>query len=202
MNPRFIVFEGLDGVGKSTAARAFARSTGSVLLQTPPRALSVLREEVDREMAHAPEARQLFYAAAVVSASEKARRHISLGRSVVVDRYWFSTLAYGRAIRGSEMDLSVIESVLLRPTHTVWLEASRTERARRLGLRGHVTGGDHLSLDPATDSAVRREYGRLLETALAGEVVSVETDGCGPRDVLKRIQMALDGRGRELFRCA
>lgn len=98
--PLFIVFEGVDGSGKTTQSQVLATTLGAVLTREPGATLlgAVLRREVlSPDVAEPPTART----EALVMAADRAQ-HVDLvirpalrdGQSVVCDRYVGSTYAY------------------------------------------------------------------------------------------------------------
>ncbi len=107
---RLIVFEGPDGVGKSTLALWFAdqlRETGtdSVLLSFPGREPGTLGHHV-YELHHNPPrfgiedlasaSLQLLHVAAHIDAIERRIKPLlASGKTVVLDRFWWSTYVYG-----------------------------------------------------------------------------------------------------------
>lgn len=146
MSAPFIVLEGLDGVGKTTLARALAQSLGGVLLDTPGASLRLLRREILDGLGPHQTARCLFYAATVLVVGTEARRIADAGTPVVVDRYWLSTRAYALA-RGVTMGFDDIESTVPRTDVTVLLTLDEVERCRRLEVRG-PTAADRETMDP------------------------------------------------------
>jgi dTMP kinase len=90
----FIVIEGLDGVGKSTIAKALAAEIDAVILTTPGDKFSRIRNELELIYKDSPQARQLFYMSTVVTAANDVRELIAKGKNVIVDRYWLSTQVY------------------------------------------------------------------------------------------------------------
>lgn len=133
--PVFIALEGMDGTGKSTLARALAEALDAKLLRTPAQALSTVRPTIDTALAPSAVATQLFYASTVALASAEADSLLAAGRSVVVDRYWASTLAYA-ACRERCVDLGSVARTLRSPDLTVYLSTDEGVRARRLVRRG------------------------------------------------------------------
>lgn len=88
--PRFIVFEGLDGAGKSSCARRTAELLDAEYLTTPSHKLRKYRNEVVDSFGSCQEAIQFFYFATVLAASAEAKSCLDDGRSVVLDRYFLS----------------------------------------------------------------------------------------------------------------
>lgn len=119
--PAFIVFEGLDGSGKSTCARLLADTIDAEYLTTPSPDLRAYREDVIASFAGCQEANQLFYLATVFATSANARDLIGEGRPVVLDRYFLSTQAYA-AFRGTVLDLDQVAKDLLPADITVFLD--------------------------------------------------------------------------------
>lgn len=167
------MIEGLDGSGKSTLARQIAVHLDAVLLATPGDALQSIRAPFHLAVAEDPDAMVLFYAASCVRMGREARRIADSGRSVVLDRYLASTLAYGRA-RGSALNLRDVVSIAPVPDVTVLLSIDELERRRRLQARG-ANPYDLETLNEGFARVVREEYQRLLRGRTGGRLV--ESDG-------------------------
>jgi thymidylate kinase len=177
--PRAIVLEGLDGCGKSTLLPLLARATGAVVIATPPIEWRAFRAQLDSSVADSPRARAALYAATVLLASDRARAALAVGRSVVIDRYWLSTLAY------NEVDgLAPLETGLVRPDVTAFLDVPTDERARRLCARGAgATPEDVRTLDPAFAFRLRELYLRLADHPLAGRMLIMDAAGRQPSEL-------------------
>ena len=102
---RFIVFEGLDGSGKSTQARMLARHLAaqgaSVHLTAEPteRAIGrLVRQALRRDFCTDSRALALLYAADrsdhLSDPEDGILAHLSRGGTVISDRYFYSSLAY------------------------------------------------------------------------------------------------------------
>lgn len=133
---RFIVLEGLDGVGKSTLARILASRLDAQFMSTPGDSFKDIRGLAIAAFGDDQLARALFYTATVSCEGRKARTTVIQGRSVVMDRYWASTVAYAKA-RGVSANLDALGSHLVPPDITVLIileEATRLERLRQRGM--------------------------------------------------------------------
>lgn len=170
MSPSLIVFEGLDGVGKTSLSKHVAAQLGAHWMSTPDASLRSTRAMIDAAMCDDPIALQLFYAATVSWASTRARALIDSGTPVVIDRYWASTVVYG-GLRGRSVALDDVRATLLRATLTVWVDVSEELRCERLRQRG-ATAADNATL--LQGRALREAYARTLSDALHGDVLIID----------------------------
>ena len=177
MRPIFVVIEGLDGSGKSTLAAELARHLGAEHLTTPMATLpSSARRDAETMCAHAPLARMLFYASTVVAASEHVRRLLAAGRSVVMDRYWLSTLTYHR-VMGAPTRLAEVEAALEPAQWTFFLDVSAEVRRARLHARGALADHDRLTLQPGVGEEIAGLYRRFgAEIRVAGRFTPIDAD--------------------------
>lgn len=155
MMPHFIVIEALDGVGKTTLTTTLAQRLGAVATNTPGDTLREVSGRVLQGLGPNQEARCLFYAASVLAAGGRALKLVEGGVSVVMDRYWLSTIAYARA-RGVTESFREIEALVPTPDLTVLLTLDESARRARLGGRG-LTSADRETLDPTFRERVLRE---------------------------------------------
>lgn len=155
-NPsRFIVLEGLDGVGKSTLANKLAEQLGAQFMSTPGDRFKAIRSPVMEAFGEDQLAKALFYAATVSSEGRKARSIVDQDRSVVMDRYWASTLAYAKA-RGVSANIDALESDLIAADITVLITLDENTRLKRLQQRG-MTAEDLETINAEFKQAVMRE---------------------------------------------
>jgi len=173
--PPLVVFEGLDGTGKSTLAAHVATRLGAVLLASPPAAVRPFRAAADEAFPRDSASATLFYAASVLRVAEELEGHRALGLPVVLDRYWLSTRAYARVL-GVDLQLPEVERLLPRATLTVFVTAPDEVRAARLASRG-MCAHDRDSLVPANANALDTAYRDLLRRPLAGRVLRLENVG-------------------------
>jgi dTMP kinase/UMP-CMP kinase 2 len=174
-----VVFEGLDGVGKSTVARATALRLGAVLLQTPERSRADERREVDRRYARRPNARTRWYAQSVARVSRDIETWLARGQAVVVDRYFLSTMVYGRQ-RKATVDLEPYARGLVVPCLTVMLHARPEVRAARLASREHRSSEDQRTTHPEIAAALEHGYRSAGTHRVAGRVLWLDASDASP----------------------
>lgn len=173
----FIVIEGLDGVGKSTIAKALAKKIDAAILATPGDEFHNIRNDVELIYQDNYQSRQLFYMSTVVRVSEQARELINKGKNVIVDRYWLSTQVYHQWKSGNNhFVFPDIEKSVLTPDVTLYLQLPLKQRKKRLLSRSDNTEEDNLTIDEATDIELNNLYLHYSETSIAGHWVSVNTD--------------------------
>lgn len=196
--PLFIVVEGLDGAGKSTAARALAAELAAVELKTPGAELAPLRSEILRSLARSPLATTLFYATAVAAASQQVMEYRAAGKPVVMDRYLLSTCAYGQVVRSSHYPAGLLDelsSCLVPADLTVYLYASCERRRERILARGFMVEEDRLSFELEVAERLHAAFGRLAEHRLAGRWLAIDTSACDVAGVVAQIMQGLAGWG-------
>lgn len=196
--PLFIVVEGLDGAGKSTAARALAAELAAVELKTPGAELAPLRGEILRSLARSPLATTLFYAAAVAAASQEVTEHRAAGSHVVMDRYLLSTCAYGQVIRSSQCPPGLLDELarcLVPADLTVYLYASRECRRERILARGHMVEEDRLSFELEVAERLHAAFGLMAEHRLAGRWLAIDTSACDVTGVVAQVMQGLASWG-------
>ena len=186
--PRFIVIEGLDGSGKSTLAVELARRLGAEPLTTPMTTLpSAARRDAEGMCGGDPLARMLFYASTVAAASTYVRGALAAGRSVVMDRYWLSTLTCHRVL-GAVTELADVEATLTPAHLTVFLDVSTEIRRARLHARGALQAHDRMTLQPGIGEEIAslyRSYGRRLQ--VAGRFEVIEADHVSVEDLVGEV---------------
>lgn len=141
----FITFEGIDGSGKTTQARALNRnllkSGHPVLLTQEPRGTPLgkrLWTVLTRSPDLSPEAELLLFAAARVEhVTQVIGPALAKGITVICDRFIDSTMAYQGYGRGLPSQLvekvNTIATVGFRPTRTFLLDLPAEENLRRQG---------------------------------------------------------------------
>jgi len=144
---RLIVLEGLDGVGKTTQARLLAahlRGQGLAVVLTKEPTEGLFGQEIRRLREHgrdhvsAVQEFALFLADRLEHVREVIGPGLTAGKIIIVDRYYYSSMAYQGA-RG--LDPAVIAAHhahwLPEPDLVLLLEAPPAVRQQRWLARGH-----------------------------------------------------------------
>lgn len=140
MEGTFIVFEGIDGAGKSSLA--------SLLAERIPREVVLTAEPSDGWVADAlkraceegdPILESLLFVADRAHHSKRIRKWLDEGKVVICDRYYASTLAYQSASLGEEMMdwlRAINEKVIIEPDVTILLDIDPPISLARITDRG------------------------------------------------------------------
>ncbi|AWY01096.1 hypothetical protein A8139_14740 [Marinomonas primoryensis] len=173
-----IVIEGLDGVGKSTIAKALSTRLNADFLSTPDPSLREARKIIDKEYDDTPLARQLFYTSSVVHLSEKIKHLKEQGKVAVVDRYWLSTQVYHSwKCGGLHFQLSEVVNQIQQPDFTVYLTLPLSIRNARLQSREDNSIEDELTLSKDTDRWLDSAYQLFKTTKIAGHWIEIDASG-------------------------
>lgn len=141
---KFIAIEGLDGVGKSTLARGLAEKLEGKYMNTPGTALTECRAVIMDAMGDDQLGRALFYASTVSAQGRRALAEVNDGFTVIMDRYWPSTVAYAKA-RGVEVDLDMLTPGFVTPDLVVLITLNEQVRRSRL-IQRYMTPEDQETL--------------------------------------------------------
>jgi thymidylate kinase len=138
-----VVFEGLDGTGKSRLAELLCAREGFVCRRTPDPAFAQLRQLVH----DLPRTALLMYLSACAYAIEGSAGRRDAPARLVVDRYAFSSVVQFGWVTGLPAGdcielLDRVRSVLPAPQLTVLLVAERSVRLARLQARDDRGLGD------------------------------------------------------------
>ena len=188
-DPGFFVFEGLDGVGKSTVAEAFADEIDAVYLESPGPGISEIREYVDREE-HSKQTQFLMYMASNSAVSDQVEAHLSEGEDVVLDRYYPTTVVYNEADEledpGRWQKLAT-EFDLIEPDQMFYLWADRETRIERKSGRNE-TGSTGKDADILGPQKAEQEYEKAVERYDMTRIEAVD----GVENVVENIMMEAD----------
>lgn len=205
--PLYIVLEGVDSCGKTTQSMMLADVLGAQLTREPgstaigQKLREILLDPSNRAITPLTEL-LLMNADRVQNLSEKVKPSLSLGRSVVSDRSFVSTLAYQGIVRGLDFDLALqvceiaIEGV--RPDIVILLDIDMEQVRARRG-RGQHDSTDRFEqeadefrekLITAYREITRRVQGiRFVWVDARGSTNEVHTSILG---IVKQLQKELD----------
>jgi thymidylate kinase len=164
-----IVFEGLDGVGKSTVVQGVVNHLNAKLMRTPSPFLKEARRQCS---ALSPNAEEALFDLGNVMASEEMRQDES--HAMVCDRYVISTEARRFATQhGDSPSLFGALSSWTWPEHLfestlcVHLCLQEDERKKRVRHRGEMTPDEErLEVDPRYRAALLMAYSELCDITL------------------------------------
>ena len=180
-NPVFVVFEGLDGSGKSTIARLVAEKLNAKFITTPDEEIRKYRPAIIKSFSRNQEAAHLFYMSTVFNASRIADEYLAEGFSVVLDRYYLSTQAYA-SFRGSKLDLTDLEQMLRPADLTVYLDVLLNIRKERLSARG-TSPEDRETLTAKSDRQLREEHFGRICLPVTGKTQLLECSDQTPEEI-------------------
>lgn len=151
----FISIDGLSGSGKTTMTFHLANKFGGLYMKSPPRPLDIIRTEVDNAMD--PTARVLYYLSGIVQQGKDIEQEL-LHRSVVIDKYIYTTLAYARSIDIPAVVPPFIK--LLKPDFSFYMVTSDELRMQRIKARdGNLSyRGSHML---QYEQQVHHEFSKL-----------------------------------------
>ncbi len=171
---RFIVFEGIDGVGKTTQSKLLADNLQKegfpVLLTVEPGGTSfgryikkILTEQPDLH----PTTRLMLFMAARRENVALVREALSAGTHVICDRFLWSTLAYQGSMgvsTGLIRSAHALVSDGLAPDCTVYLDMDP-----ELAIARSVARGETLSVFESTPGLMKKIRTSYLELAFSSK---------------------------------
>lgn len=184
--PVFLVFEGLDGVGKTSCAKVTSELLDAHFMTTPTATMRKYSDQIIKSFKGNQEAAQMFYLSTVLAASDEVKSHLAKGRSVVLDRYFLSTQVYAE-FRGSALDVDEsVGKVLQPPDWTVFLEASLNVRKSRVLSRGSSASDDE-TLTEHANNLLLNGYKRRMHLPVAGKNMRMDTSSLGVLEIAQKI---------------
>lgn len=185
----FIVVEGPDGVGKGTQVAmliAWLVRLGFDVWETrePTDGLygRRIRKILDKQEPM-PEATnfQMLYTEDRVQHVLEILEHLRLGQTVVCDRYFYSTFAYGGASGADVERLRQANSEFPTPRMMLWLNLDSQSARARMEERGIL---DEHDKDLSFQDRLQQEYCRIVDEF--PEAIEIDAAG-SPEEVHQRI---------------
>ena len=174
----FIVFEGVDGAGKTTQVRLLAerlQGTGYevVCLKEPTEGpwgqkLRHLAQHGRQEISPAMEL-EWFLQDRREDVEHNIQPALARGQIVVLDRYYFSTIAYQGALQLNPEEIRVRNEAFAPPPDLVFLlhlpAAQGLQRVKQRGTLSHFERLDYLERVAAIFAAMNFPYLRRIDAA-------------------------------------
>ncbi|MFI2204724.1 hypothetical protein ACH47Z_28830 [Streptomyces sp. NPDC020192] len=153
------MLEGLSAVGKSTVSPLLAERLDATLIPTLLPEFETVRKGVDRTRLVMP--RLHFWMMTNYAVSETVREHVRSGQDVVVESYFYRTLATHAALGASQLP-EINWDHALAPDMTVLLTVDEPVRQERLAERERQHGLSYWSRREESNVEVtRRTYEAL-----------------------------------------
>mgnify|MGYP004666494755 CR=1 FL=1 len=200
---KFIVFEGIDGSGKSTQIRLLAErlnKNGTKCIETREPTDSPVGSLIHQIMTGRMSADNrviacLFAADRVdhlLNETDGILEKINSGITVISDRYYFSSYAY----HGVDMDMdwvintNSVSSDILRPDATIFMDISAKTAMERI-----TSGRDHIELYEKEErlNAVREKYFEAFEMLKNDEKVNIVDASKSAEDISEEIWNIVSG---------
>ena len=196
---RFIVFEGIDGAGKTTQIERLAarlRAEGRRVLVTAEPTVSVsggllrdalggLQKRTACEMAAMFVLDRIFHNVSPGGIEET----LAAGHDVISDRYYYSSMAY----QGSQTDAAWVRDMNLncpeirRPDLCIFLDLSPEESLARIAKERTKT---EIYEKKEILESVRRRFLEVFETT-DDKVAVIDTTGCSIEEVTSKVDEAM-----------
>ena len=188
---RFIVFEGIDGSGKSSTLAAVAaalRKEGREVVETREETPSETGQWVKRSIAEKwdPLATSFLFAADRARHVEEIERHLEAGRTVLCDRFMHSTLAYQSVTLRNRMKDPVTFLRRLHdgwcptPDHVLFFRADPAKSVERVRKRGQTAPYEQVAflqnVQNAYESLAKAEKGLFHVLDAERDLVAVSMD--------------------------
>jgi len=176
MSNKFIVFEGLDGSGKTTLSRMYydwllKQGIDAVLITNGyPMIDSALRElKSDRTHYDIRAHFLLALSNSIMTYKTEIEPNINNGKVVILDRYYFTTLAYNIALGLNENWAKNVALIIPKPDQVIFCNASMNKLLER-----KIQKFEDIELGFSTDpnrrasfinyqSSVRYQYNKLIK---------------------------------------
>ncbi|MBT4824203.1 AAA family ATPase [Candidatus Woesearchaeota archaeon] len=185
--PGVIVVEGLDGVGKSTAAKSLAERLNADYVASPTKEFAKLKDVFDNESA--PLERFFFYLISNYSLSKQVMKRDN-SKPLIIDRFVLSTITYHNALMNEDTSKYVRWDKLLNPEIMFHLVADEETRISRMNIRGELSRTDVIFEE-------NRTLGRRIESefeSYRNAYIEIDTTRLNPQEVVDRMHKELKNR--------
>jgi len=185
---KFINFEGLDGTGKTTLAKEYAKRYRGIYYYTPPEQIRDIRPFVDNS--NDALIKYLYYMMGNAVASQEIRILLKTS-DVIADRYIYTTIAYHSVLFGR--DIKIPEGLFL-PDLIIRVTASWEvieKRIKERKIKNPFEEIDHLK-------KVAEKYDKIFEGL--NNVIRIDTTNKKPNESLDEISEKLSTHTGHMFK--
>ncbi len=157
-----IVFEGIDGCGKETQIKLLReKNPDSVVFKYPTKSFQMLNDYLERKLELSPKSLFLLFLSDIANEQELVRVAMDSGKTVILDRYVFSTISYELADIHFPQAKKIVEGLgFLKPDKVILLdippEVSQERKMKQKKLDRYEENREYLS-------RVRANFLRLEE---------------------------------------
>jgi len=130
---KFLVFEGVDGCGKETQIKMLKEKLDCVVFKYPTQNYQMLNDYLEKKISPDPKALFLMFLADIADEQKKVEEALKEGKTVILDRYVFSTISYEVNGVDYENAKKIVERVnYLKPDMVILLDIdSKTSQERK-----------------------------------------------------------------------
>ena len=183
----FIAIEGIDGVGKTTCVKSLANKINAVIYKTPSGIFEKMRKDI--ECFGNNQVRFAFYLASVFHASSEINKFISK-KSVVCDRYIYSTIAYHKGLKVKLPHINFKQLPIIFPDFCFYLYADEDICKERMANRRQgINSASDIALE--NDKHLQR---RIHQEFLKLPMTLIDTSKLTANEVCEKILLQVYDR--------
>lgn len=157
-----IVFEGIDGCGKETQIKLLKEKySEAVVFKYPTKKFQMLNDYLERKLELAPKSLFLLFLSDIANEQKKVKEALDAGKTVILDRYVFSTISYELAEMHFPQAKKIVEGLgFLKPDAVILLDitpdVSQERKKKQKELDRYEENKEYLRM-------VRENFLRLYE---------------------------------------
>ncbi len=162
LDSKLIVIEGLDGCGKDTQIRLLKEKfPDTVVFKYPTLRYTLLKDYLEQKIELAPKAIFLLFLADIAEDQKNLRKALSEKKTIILDRYVFSTIAYEVKGINYEKGKQIVEGIkYLKPDMVILLDIDQKTSQSRKGQQKKL---DRYEKDMEYLEKVRSNFLKLYE---------------------------------------
>jgi dTMP kinase len=185
----FLVFEGIDGAGKTTTAIALATAVNGMYIKSPPEPFTNIKQRILESAA--PLARFTYFLSSNIQLSELAKVYLQRNH-VISDRYVWSTIAYHAAmenIQPSELYNLAKPLIhnLLMPHYVIYLTVKRETQLQRLKIKADNALQKRLLMSENFQARLKQAY-ECVRSLFCVDWIEIDTSDKSPLEIVQIIR--------------